>query len=88
MNRASRIREEFLIFSKWAVGVTNRKQAPPPRKNLFMSSTIHFTRSLSRDRWVSSLIRSPARGIALSAGQRARNVTRRFPFSPGERTSR
>ncbi len=53
-----------------------------------MSSTIHFTGLSSRDRRVSSRIRSRACCMALSAGQRARNVTGRFPFSPRERTSR
>src|SRR6266498_2207218 len=53
-----------------------------------MSSTIHFVASRSRDRTVSSLIRSLACCMALSAGQRARNVTGRVPARPGERTSR
>jgi hypothetical protein len=62
--------------------------AAQPRRNLFISSAIVSGRSGSQRRPVSSRIRSRACRMALSAGQRARNVTGFFPFSPRERTSR
>ncbi len=53
-----------------------------------LASTIHSGASSSRDRRVSSLIRSRACCMALSAGQRARNVTGLVLVRPRERTSR
>ena len=68
---AIRVHAWCLIFSKRAVELPNRKYAAQPRRNRFTSSTITSTGISSRDRRVSSLIRSRACLIALSAGQRA-----------------
>ena len=77
-----------MIFSKRTVELPNRKYAAQPRRNRFTSSTITSTGISNRDRRVSSLIRSRACLIALSAGQRARNVTDPLLRRPVTRTSR
>ena len=69
-------------------GVAVAEIARQPRRNLLRSLTTSSTGSRSRDRTVSSVIRSRARRIARSLGQRARNSTPRLPWVPRERTIR
>src|SRR5664279_4338028 len=78
MTEATRVHTWCMICSKRIAELPYRKYAAQPRTNRFTSSTITSTASNNRDRRVSSLIRSRACCMALSEGQRARNVTGAF----------